>query len=111
MSFYANCDLGDKSHSVSSARDGEAGRRATLDFNPAGNEAIGWLKAFMACVMQSVINARDAEEARYARLESPDFNQTARHRNAMWGFATALTQIESGKMFAVGAIAATLADG
>lgn len=111
MTFYANCDVGDDSHTVSSAHEGEAGRRATLDFNPAGNKAIGSVKAFTACVMQSVINARDAEAARFARLESPDSDQTARHQDAMRGFATALTQIESGKMFAVGAIAATLADG
>ncbi len=62
MSFSASFNAGDGNHhSVSAAHDGEAGRRAGLDFNPAGDPAIACVKAFAASAMQAVINARGIE--------------------------------------------------
>ncbi len=43
-------------------------------------------------------------------MENPDAGQVERHQDAMRNFATALTQIESGKMFAVNGVAATFPD-
>lgn len=111
MSFQAVFNGGgDNCHSVSAAHDEEAGRRAGLDFNPAGDPAIGCVKAFAAAAMQAVVNARSAEQYRFGQIENPDASQHDRHADAMRNFATALTQLESGKMFAVNGIAATLAD-
>ena len=111
MSFYANFNAGDGfNHAVSASHDDEAGRRAGLDFNPAGDPAIACVKAFAACAMQAVINARTEELGRFAQLENPDARQRDRHQDAMRNFATALTHIESGKMFGVNGIAATLPD-
>ncbi|MDE0718560.1 MAG: hypothetical protein OXH64_11545 [Rhodospirillaceae bacterium] len=111
MSFFANFNGGEgTTHSVSAPHDEEAGRRAGLSFNPAGDPAIDCVKAFSACAMQAVIDARNAETYRYARLKTPGPEEVARHADAMRNFATALTQLESGKMFAVNGVAATLAD-
>jgi len=111
VSFHATFDGGEgNGHSVSASHDDEAGRRAGLEFNPAGDPAIGCVKAFAACAMQAVVDARNAEKFRYGQIEGPSTAQMIRHQDAMRNFATALTQIEGGKMFAVNGIAATLAD-
>ena len=55
-------------------------------------------------------HARDAETARYAKIERPNSMQISRHQDAMRNFASALTQLEAGKMFGVNGVAATLAD-
>ena len=112
MSFQAVFNGGgDNCHSVSAAHDDEAGRRAGLSFNPAGDPSIGCVKAFAATAMQAVVvDARTAERFRYGQIEDPSTAQMIRHQDAMRNFATALTQLESGKMFAVNGIAATLAD-
>jgi len=111
MSFSATFNDGEgQQHSVGAPHDGEAGRRAGLSFNPAGDPAIDRVKAFSACAMQAVVDARNAELYRYGQIERPDAEQEARHHDAMRNFASALTWLEAGKMFAVNGIAATLPD-
>ena len=109
MSFSASFS-GPFGASVSAASVEEAGRRCGLHFNPAGNPAIDAVKGFAAAAMQAVINTRTAEQARFAALDNPDRAERDRHNDAMRCFATALTQIESGQMFAVKGIAAVLGD-
>ena len=112
MSFAASYDHGDDNkHYVGAASDGEAGRRAGISFNPAGNGHIECVKGFTAALMQAVIRAREAEEGRFAQVERPTVAEVDRHKDAMRNFATALTQIEAGKMFAVNGIAATFPKG
>jgi len=113
MSFYATFNAGEsRTHSVSAAHDGEAGRRAGLCSNPHGERHADVLadciKGFSAAAMQAVINARSNELHRFAQRDDWGAQDRERHKDAMRNFASALTQIESGRMFAMNGIAATL---
>lgn len=85
-------------YSIGGSSDGEAARRSSLDFNPGGSARIDSVKGFCAVAMQAVINERD-------KLEEPADDATPAewdaYNDAMRSFATALTHMETAKMWAV----------
>ena len=108
MSFSGTFNDGINSHSIGADSDGEAGRRATLSYNPAELDAVASIKGFAACAMQAVIVARRNVKADYERGPK-SIENIAAFTDAMRDFATALTQLQSAKMFAVNGVFAGLA--
>ena len=98
MTFSAqfNDGVNANPHHVSAARDGEAGKRCSMDFGMA-DEKVAVIKVACGAAMQTIINARDgtpnpAEEDAKGREE---------YGNAMRYYDKALTQLEYAQMFAV----------
>ena len=87
-----------------SSRD-ESARRASLAYR---NGDAGMTKAFATACMHAICLERDRISAefreRFAGGAIVPAADTEAHADAMRCFATALTQIESGKMFAVNAL-------
>ena len=102
MSYTATASTGAKNHSISGSHDDEAARRCALGFNPSGHEPTEKIKAFHAAAMKAVID----ERAKLIRPDDVPGNEAeiAGYNDAMRGFATALTHLETAQMFAVKAL-------
>ena len=102
MTFSATVNVAGRKegshHQVSGPSGGEAARRASLDFNPSGNQRIASVKGFSAAAIQAVINERD-------KLERPGDDAPQAERDAFTDalrcFEIALKELESAKMWAV----------
>ena len=104
MSFSATATFRNRHYSVSGSSDGEAGSRVSLKFehpdghDAAGHDAVDSISLFHAATMQAVINQRDA-------TTKPGPDSTLKERlafsAAMRCFATALTHLETAKMFGI----------
>ena len=71
----------------------EAAKRCGVSFNPSNDHSVDYIKGFCAAAMQAVINIRDEYPKWRKGKEYTEDNKRC--------FETALTQIESGQMFAV----------
>ena len=109
MSYSARVHGGGPEYSVSGSGTDEAGRRCALHFNPGSHEPTEKIKLFCAAAMKAIIDEgtriHNDFQARIAEIKEkglilPDAEQEA-YGDAMRCFATALTHLEAGQMFAV----------
>ena len=102
-----------KTHHMS-GHDGEAERRVALPFNPSGHEETWQTKIACCAAMKTIERHRDATRAAFARREQEiaeskpakvmDVRERYAFEDALRGFATALTHLQTASMFAVSAL-------
>ena len=112
MSYSGSACSGEETHSVGGSSTDEAGRRCAIGFNPSGHKPTDKIKSFCACAMKAVIDERaemasafsNRKEELAGKGQPVPQNEIDGHNDAMRGFATALTHLETGQMFAVKAL-------
>lgn len=108
MSYQATFSDANGSHTIG-GHDDEACRRCAMGFNPSGDEATHKIKGFCVGAMRVILDERERMQGvfqeRKQELEDgggimPQVEIDG-HNDAMRCFATALTHLETGQMFAV----------
>ena len=91
------CQETGESHRVTFDELNESARRCAISFNPGKDEVTAKIQAFCAAAMQVLDNERTG--VAIAQPQNP--NEVAAQNDALRGYATALTNMETGQMFAV----------
>ena len=105
MSYFCKFTSGDVKFTVGGSREGNAGVRTALNFNPSGNSDVERVKAFMTAVTQEVMDQKDKHDDRADDpLNDPDWRHS---KEAMRCFDQALLLLETASMFAVKGVIAS----